>query len=345
MLYESVRWGQDLEEAAGIVDSRFEAYPHRLKTLRDGTLVLAMPVIYPMWKPGTEKPVRIALNLNAVSETQMMVFTSRDDGRTWDGPVPIYPGSNVTETDFVELPEGDLLFINNSIYNMPGRQVLYRSGNTFIPGPFERANITHSRVPETVCLLENGYLVGAMRNEGYSWSDDLGLTWWPLEGAGSSLYQPFIRYLGNNRIACAGHRGEDDPVRALGKEGRYGDRQYVGLQTFTLDVERSVSRTNVVVNREFDLKSNRYLNSYTVLVESEGKPVSNKDVEVWYVERYTRDGGNPPAYDPWGKTPLEGRMKTGGSCSCPPPTPGESRASRYRGWTASRTSTTPFSSS
>lgn len=103
---------------------------------------------------------------------QMTVFFPFDQGCTWRGPLPILGGQTVSNTDFVELPSGDLLFVNNSIFANPGRQFVYREGNRFTPGPLEKVH--SGTVPETVCLTDEGILVGCMRASAYYWSDDLG---------------------------------------------------------------------------------------------------------------------------------------------------------------------------
>jgi hypothetical protein len=179
ILYVSSDNGKTWQKQPPFHDRRLFSAPHRLRTLRDGTLVLAIP-FSPPYGPGTDCPIRNCTNLNAETACQMTLCFSYDQGRTWTSPLPIYGGQNVSETDFVELPSGDLLCINNSIFAKPGRQVIYRTAHGFFPAPFERS--LSKVVPETVALTEDGLLVGCLRNSHYLWSDDLGLTWYPLEG-------------------------------------------------------------------------------------------------------------------------------------------------------------------
>lgn len=76
------------------------SHPHRLRTLRDGTLVLALPV-GAAWGAGTSKPVRTARDMAAPASLQMTLCFSYDQGRSWSQPLPIYPGAYASETDFV----------------------------------------------------------------------------------------------------------------------------------------------------------------------------------------------------------------------------------------------------
>jgi hypothetical protein len=298
ILYASDDGGQTWKKQPAFVDPHFAAYPHRLRTLRDGTLVLAVPLA-PPFGPGTDRPVRASLRLDTLGEMQMSLFFSFDQGRTWEGPLPIYGGQNVSETDFVELPEGHLLCINNSMFAYPGRQLVYREGRRFTPGFQEQ--VRSGTVPETVCLTEEGILVGCHRNATYLWSDDLGQTWWPLAGipdCGLEGYQPWIHCLEDGRIACAGHYGADDPLG--------GRDQYVMIHSFRLGVRRRTRDTSIGVEREFDERSGECRNAYLLGLSCAGEPLADREVELWYVLR------DQPGYDSLGKVPLDERTRAGG---------------------------------
>jgi hypothetical protein len=282
-------------------DARFCSYPHRLRTLRDGTLVLALPM-YPAWGPGTDFPTRICRDPRAVSSGGMHLVFSHDAGRTWTIPMPIYAGRPVTETDFVELPSGDLLCVNNSIYPEPGRQIIYRTKQGFLPGPFERSD--SAVVPETICITESGVLVGCLRNSRYLWSDDLGHTWFPLEGIpeailhGRETYQPWIQYLGGNRFANAGHFGGDNRV------GEFD--QYVMIHFFEIAVRRATKNTHLELTREFDEAASRWRNSYVLRLTCDGQPLAGKEIEFWFAQ------SGKPGYDDVGRHTLAERMSAGG---------------------------------
>ncbi len=294
ILYESGDDGATWRRMPAFHDPRFASWPHRMRTLRDGTLVVAVPLA-PRWGRGTDRPVRTAMNLDAVCEMQLVLFTSRDDGRSWTGPLPIFAGQNVSETDFVELPDGDLLFINNSIFARPGRQLVHRWNGQFTPGPLESAvgasgwDMSDLRVvPETVCLTEDGILVGCLRDGLYCWSDDLGRTWFRLDGVPGDtheVYQPWMQYLGDGRVACVGHYGADDPIS--GSEVR---DQYIALHEFRVKVNRRTRRTRIEVERDFDEAGHRWPNRYTLTLTCDGEPVaaSRAGVLVRGTDRPTR---------------------------------------------------------
>ncbi|MDA0748162.1 MAG: sialidase family protein [bacterium] len=308
ILYTSDDEGCTWQLQPGFHHPNFASHPHRLRTLRDGTLVLCVPLNERFGTP--EKPVRTAVHLDRLGDKQMTMFFSFDNGHTWEGPLPILAGQKVSETDFVELPDGDLLVINNSIFAHPGRQRIYREGRRFTPGPLEKARgLTApgepNLVPETVCLVDNEILVGCMRAGDYQWSDDLGRTWYRLEGipkVGPEVYQPWIYALPDGRIVCAGHYGRDAPIR-----GEKRDDQYVSLHVFEVEVQRHTQETRLVLERERAPGENRWRNRYLLRLLCGEAPVPHREIEFWYVKR------NQPGYDSWGKVPLEERMELGGT--------------------------------
>lgn len=293
--------GRTWQKQAPLHGREFASYPHRLRTLRDGTLVLALPLC-PSWGKGRTLPVRTAVDLNSRVSLQMTLSFSFDQGLNWTQPLPIFAGDVVSETDFVELPDGNLLCVNNSIFGYPGRQILYRSGNKFFPGPFERS--ASGRVPETVALGLDGLLVGCLRCSQYMWSDDLGLNWRPLAGIPDRIrnsrenYQPWIHHLEDGRFATAGHYGGDDVVGAVD--------QYLTIHFFRVDVRRRVEKTKLELSRDFDSATARWMNVYHLRLTFDEKPLANKEVEFWYAER------DKPGYDPKLRYSLEQRMSMGG---------------------------------
>jgi len=302
ILHESSDNGKTWRKVSPFCPDRFAYYPHRLRTLRDGTLALCLPIA-PRWGQGSDRPVRHNMRLDTNTEMSMTLFFSFDEGRSWQGPLPSYGGVSVSETDFVELPDGNLLFFNNRIFAQPGRQFVYRDGNRFIPGPLE--SVRSGGVPESVCLTEEGILVGCHRPGHYAWSDDLGQTWNDLPGIpdrGPEVYQPWIHSLPDGRIACAGHYGYDDPIG----EGRRQEN-YINLHTFRLKVHRKTANTKIWVERDYDEERRRWLNSFVLSLTQDGNPLPDKELVFWYVER------DQPGYDSYNATPLDRRMKDGGT--------------------------------
>lgn len=295
IFYESRDGGASWQKLPALLDDRFVCYPHRMKQLRDGTIVLAVPY-HAAWGRDADLPLRTSMRLEAQNEMQMGIYTSSDEGRNWHGPTIIFPGHVVSETDFVELPLGDLLFFNNSIFAQPGRQTVFRTKQGFVPGPMLRCD--GQQVPETVVLTREGILVGAMRNGSYSWSDDEGETWYKLAGAPSCGYQPMIRQMDDGRIICAWHRGADDAFDQAD--------QFVGLHVFRLKVNRPTARTRLRLERDYDSDNDLFENAYTVTLTVDDRPLADKTIELWYVRR------DQPGYDSWSHVPVAERMKRGG---------------------------------
>src|ERR1043166_5379230 len=324
--YRSGDDGKTWNKISPFVSEHFAWYPHRLRTLRDGTLVLCAPRAF-KWGKGTDYPIRAATKLDTVSDMEMMLFFSQDEGRSWSGPLPILSGQTISETDFVELDDGNLLFIVSSIFASPGRQMVYRQDHRFTPGPLERVH--SGTVPETICLVTNGVMVGCQRPGTYFCSTDLGQNWQPLEGAPASdeVYQPWMHYLGAGKVACAGHLGADDPIG--------GRDQYISLHTFKVQVMRKTGDAKLWIERGYDEARRTFLNSFTISLTSTvhssihsstnplihqstnpsihqsinqpaGSPLAEKDIQVWYVAR------DAPGYDSWNSKPLAERMKKGG---------------------------------
>lgn len=278
-------------------DARFFSYAHRLRTLRDGTMVLAVP-FSPGYGPGQERPTRMARDLAADTEMQMSLYFSKDQGRSWNGPLMLFGGLAVSETDFVELPSGDLLFVN-WLPPRRGRQIVYRSASGWHPGPAEHFGA--GVAPETVALTPQGILVGCLRPGSYYWSDDGAKSWHKLDGIpnrGPECYQPWIQVLPDGRIACAGHYGSDDPF------GR--NNHYVSMHLFQLEVSGHRAATRLSLSRDFDEAGREWRNSFRLSLTSNGSPLAGQELEVWYVER------DQPGYDSYADLSLAERMRRGG---------------------------------
>ena len=275
---------------------RFASYPHRLRTLRDGTMVLCLQLA-PLW--GTpERPVRASTDLDAVGEGQMTLMLSFDQGRSWQGPIPVLGGQTVSEADVVELPSGDLVLVNNSIFRQPGRQVLYRDGERPPPAPLGAARGRTGRdepnlVPETACRTADGLFVGCMRPGRYQWSADEGRTWYPLADVpdvGRQVYQPWIHCLDDGRLACAGHFGRDAPIRGAGV-----DDQYLSLHLFRVSGATPGQATRLQIAREHDPGARRWRNRFRATLLARHHPVPRP--------RPSARGARPPPLEPHPASP------------------------------------------
>jgi hypothetical protein len=155
-------------------------------------------------------------------------------------------------------------------------------------------------VPETICLTDDGLLIGCLRPGTYYFSDDLGENWHPLDGAPSTIdvYQPWIQYIGHGVIACAGHYGGDDPIG--------GRDQSINLHRFSITAAGKPVATKLWISRGYEETKKRFLNSFTISLTGNGKPLESAAIDVWYVAR------DQPGYDSFNSQPLEARLKSGG---------------------------------
>ena len=58
--------------------------------------------------------------------------------------------------------------------------------------------------------------------------------------------------------------------------------------------------------RDYDELKDKWVNTYSIELTSEGNPVPHKEIDFWYAKK------NKPGYDSWNKDPIEKRMEMGG---------------------------------
>ena len=222
--------GRTWEVMANLLEDDYQGTAYRLKRLHDGVLVALCPFAAG-FGPGRPRQERHTVRPNVIAEWQVGCWISRDEGRTWAGPLIVLPGILADEPDFVELPSGDLLILNSSEQGGPQvRQYVRRTKTGLIPGPVHR--VAGGTVPETVCITRSGLLVGAIRIGAYTCSNDDGATWHEISGLPKSNYQPQIIELKDGRFLCAWHKSEGGP----GGDHFVGqDHQFVGAHIFRLD--------------------------------------------------------------------------------------------------------------
>lgn len=193
-----------------------------------------------------------------------------------------------TETDFCEMPSGDLLFIHHKMFAGPGgaahRQLVRKTRDGWVVEDMEPVG---DLAPEIFLRTRDGYLVGASRNAAYVWSQDDGVAWHPVEDIPSCEYQPRAIALDGDRLMFAWHKGGDLP---------YGQADmYIGRHTFKLQVLKPRPRSRLTLSRVFDEKAGRYVCAFdATLTTGDGKPIANKPIEFSIVAR------DAAGYEPFG---------------------------------------------
>ena len=270
--------GGNTWEMRAVLLEGYQAYSYRLKRLKDGTLVALAPYLA-SFGPGRVRSMRHTARPHVRNQIELTVaiFLSSDDGRTWTGPQPILPGINAWEADFVELPRGDLLFVNSRVQGAPPvRQVLRKTRFGFVPEPV--FDVVSGTVPECLVYTRDGLLVGAVRNGGYHCSNDEGANWHPIAGLPVCRYQPYMVELSDGRLLCTWHVGGDNFFGEL--------HQWVGSHAFRLETDLP-QPTKLRLVRLLDESQSKYTNRYAVILTSGDRPVSGKPVNFAYHRRYT----------------------------------------------------------
>jgi hypothetical protein len=174
-----------------------------------------------------------------VSENMVKaMFISSDQGKTWGEPIPLMTLAQgiCEESDFVELPNGDLFFMHRlQHYDANGKYVsqdrrqstVKKVGDTFEP-----------QSPTTPPWSGQGFPCELLTREGIlldldlfgsHWSDDLGQTWHNLMVDGQQLntyYYPQAVQAADGTIVVTGHVRWDDA---------YGEiDESIKVQTFRL---------------------------------------------------------------------------------------------------------------
>ena len=251
-------------------------YPYRLKRLRDNTLVL-LTTHWDSFGPGKTRIGRHvhAPDIRIPGTTEL--FFSRDEGRTWDGPLPVLQGYEAPEPDLIELETGDLLLIKSNIQGEPPvRQYVCRNSGRFVPGPVR--SILSGPVPEAVSLTADGFLIGAGRCRVYSCSADDGKTWHALPELPASQYQPMMVTLDDGSCLCVWHHGKDSIFGEVD--------EYIGSHRFKPQI-KIPQETRIDLTRDLDETQTQYVNAFTARLTCHGQPLSGKKIRFSYALRYT----------------------------------------------------------
>ena len=276
---ESTDGGTEWKQIARFLDG-YSMNMLKVKRLSDGSVVMAGP-IRQSFGPGKDKDTRITDLPHQAHPHDPAFFISPDGGRTWDGPHYVFPGILAWEFDFVELPGGDLLFINSQIQSGPSaRQIVRRTATGFVNEPMMWINRgatedplrwDASCVPETVCITPDGLLVGALRNRPYACSADLGENWYEIDGLPNSNYQPMMIALPDGRFLNAWHTGGDHHVGEID--------MYTGIHAFRLETHLP-KPTKLTLERQKNSEGNHFLNVYHARLTSGGEGVPGRRIEL-----------------------------------------------------------------
>jgi len=208
----------------------YRAWPTVMHALRDGRIVLMAGC----WKRGDG-------NDPGARMTKMM-FVSKDGGKTWGEPITLMPLTptevGTEESDFCELPNGDLFWIHRVVqyvqskpYGARMQSIVRREGDQWIPEPATAAPFSHTGSPAV--LWTNEGLILHLATDGIYCTADTGKTWTRLPIPGTAYYPRAVQ-ISDGRIVCIGHLGGDNP---------YGSDVDMAIvqQTFRLSVHPSKS--------------------------------------------------------------------------------------------------------
>lgn len=269
-------------------------YLWRVRQLRDKTIVICACLYGTPWGEGEERTTRNTMlpGETYLNKIQTFFMTSRDGGRTFDGPHYILPGTGAHEFDFVELEDGSLLFIAGDVQGTPvARQIVKKHPvNGYVNGtlygikrgaPANPQDLQSGFVPETLVMLPDGLIVGSRRNKPYSCSNDLGENWFEIDNLPTSLYQPFMLKADDGTIINFGHFGGDS---ALGQVD-----MYVGADYFKISncLPKSAKLT---LCRQLDPSGTRFVNHFSATLTVAGKPVPGKTLTFRFQPVWDSDG-------------------------------------------------------
>ena len=266
-----------------------EFAPFRVKKLRDGSLI-AMGSVWPAMGPGTNRRRSGTRFAGEVTDSRTFFLYSPDGGYSWTGPHTALHGISAGEADFVELPDGRLLFINSSVQGgAQARQFVHRVDTGFLPDPVnmiqgagaDAHNPQAGIVPESIDITPDGLIVGARRGGKYACSNDLGDTWHVLSDAAQGTYQPQLVCLPDGRFMSAGHRGTD---AALGQRD-----MSIGVHSFRLQANLPAA-TRLTLERALAADDSQFINTYLARLTVGGNPVAGKTVEFRYKHVWSPNG-------------------------------------------------------
>ncbi len=247
-----------IERSRFLPPEEYRVWPTLMRPLRDGRLVMFAGC----WKRGDcsggKRPDYPPGQEGMLPSMVKMMFVSSDKGKTWSKPIVLMPAEvgACEESDFCELPSGDLLWIHRAEhypdhetdihplacragpkppdsfwYSDRMQSIVRQQGDMYVPGKCELAPFPHSGFP-CVLLTREGVILHMATLESH-WSTDEGKTWHKLLVGDKPLgthYYPKVIQLADGRIVCIGHRGHDDVYGTVD--------QAIMQQTFRLKLQQ-----------------------------------------------------------------------------------------------------------
>ncbi len=257
--------GTTWETAAHLLDGT-APYLWRVRTLRDGTILLLLSLYGTPWGEGKARTTRNTMLPGETYQNKIQTcFLSGTDGVHFSGPHYVLPGIGAHEYDVAECADGRLLFLAGDVQATPvGRQFVTRQGDAYINGTLygiKRGAPTNPQrdkqggfVPESVVMLENDLLVGSRRGKPYSASNDYGENWYEIDGLPHSLYQPFMIAQSDQTVLNFGHVGGDD---AFGQQD-----MVIGVDRFRVE-NHLPEACALTLSRDMDAAHKQYQNAYS----------------------------------------------------------------------------------
>ena len=224
-------WSEPINLPAGSYGSYSGVYPNLVKqvTLGSGNPALVlMAGVIPSGLTGVHPNAYITKHM----------FLSTDQGQTWGDPIELMPQTTgaCEESDFVQLPDGDLMWIHRAEhFDSSGnylstdrlKSISTRTGDTFVSQPASSVPFKPSIFPCELMTREG--IILDLDSNGSHWSDDNGQTWHNLLVDGQRQvpnYYPKALQTADGTIVVLSHKGGDD---------RYGfTDQSIMQQTFRL---------------------------------------------------------------------------------------------------------------
>lgn len=283
-------------------------YLWRVRRLHNGTIIVLASFYGTPWGKGQTRPTR---NTMLPDETYLQkiqtFFLTSHDGVHYSEPHYVLPGLGAHEYDFVELPDGRLLFIAGDVQGTPtGRQFVTPSPDGWINGtlypiltgspPDPQKNPQGGFVPETLVWSGPlGGIIGYRRNKGYSVSGDFGRTWTMLAAPENTthLYQPFLLALPDGSMCLYGHIGGDNA---------FGETEMsIGLHHFFPDI--ALPKTpSLSLERLLAKDGTRYTNRFGARLTVDALPLKGCNVIFRFSPYWNADGSvntSPQSLAPW----------------------------------------------